>query len=254
MITLQACQFEWQICQTARIPNNSLSLGKHLYCLGGNSVDQAWQTPSVWITLSGTRCGSCSVLFRAGSVRYESDSEETQSEIQFCKVCQNIGLVEICSFRREPMAGMPPVLLGVFDHCKATCTQIRDLISNYRHWVLLKVSPAGLVLRGSIRLMHFLCSCSYCSILGAEGAACHPKSGALSPTLLQPQQLQIRALGSSQGWGVHLQKAGCCIRKGEQVPLCRTTKEPSLTLNLCLNGPTRSRLKPFLDQSLKCWE
>lgn len=86
------------------------------------------------------------------------------------------------------MAGMPPVLLGVFDHCKITSTQIRDLISSHRQWVLLKVSAAGLVLCGSIQqkgwLMHFL-SCSYCSILGTKHAASHPKSCTHSPALLQ---------------------------------------------------------------------
>lgn len=90
------------------------------------------------------------------SVCYESGSEKTQPEIQFCKFCQNIGLVEICSFRRELMAGTLPVLPGVFHHCGVTCTQIRDLISNPRQWVLLRVSPAVLLLYGSIKQMGWL--------------------------------------------------------------------------------------------------
>lgn len=44
--------------------------------------------------------------------------------------------------------------------------------------------------------MHFH-SGSYCSILGAKGAAFHAKSCTHSPALLQAQQLQIRALGLS---------------------------------------------------------
>lgn len=66
------------------------------------------------------------------SVCYESGSEKTQPEIQFCKVCQSVRLVGICSFRKELMVGMPPVLLGEFDNCKITSTQIRDVISNHR--------------------------------------------------------------------------------------------------------------------------
>lgn len=157
------------------------------------------------------------------------------------------------------MPGMPPVLHGVFDYYKITSIQIRDAISNHRQWVLLKVSPAGLVLCRSIQQkgwLRHLFSCSYCSTLGAESAAFHPESCTRSPALLQAQLLQIRGLGSCQQWGDHPQKrtfAEYCIKKGEQVPLCCiTTKSPSLTLNLCLNGTTRSRLKPFLDKSLKC--
>lgn len=155
------------------------------------------------------------------------------------------------------MAGMPPVLLGVFDHCKIPSTQIRDVISNHRQWVLLKVSPAGLALCGSMQqkgqLMHFL-SCSYSASLVQRVLHFILSNARVHQHCYKPSNYKSEP-------GAHLRGKGSIHKRllllgtllgGENWYLCAVP--PPLTLNLCLNRPTWSRLKPFLDQSLKCSE